>query len=297
MLDEAIAGLAIISHGVYVDATFGRGGHARAILAKLDQQGRLIVFDRDQQAIAAANELAGEDARVSVRHAAFASMLALLPEMVGKVNGILLDLGMSSPQVDDPARGFSFIHDGPLDMRMDHRGEITAAQWLAVTKEQDMARAFKEYGEERFAKRIARAIVAARSAEPLTSTKQLAEIVAKAHPRWEKHKHPATRVFQAIRIAINDEFGQLSAALSQALELLAIGGRLCVISFHSLEDRIVKQFMQREQMGGTSTRGMPFALGEARLICHGRAIKPSLAEVNQNPRARSAVLRIAEKIA
>lgn len=305
-LQEAVDALITDPEGVYVDGTFGRGGHSRLILQKLGMGGRLLVLDKDPEAIAAAESLRMADARVVVGHGSFAELarfVATLPEMTGVhgqvVNGVLLDLGVSSPQLDDARRGFSFTHDGPLDMRMNNNQGISAAQWLATAAEEEIARVIYEYGEEKFSRRMAKAIVAARAQYPLATTKHLADIITQANPAWERHKHPATRAFQGIRIFINDELKDLQIALKAMLELLAVGGRMVVISFHSLEDRIVKQFMQKEVRGDDFPPGVPVTSAQlkprVRLI--GKALKAGDAERGRNTRARSAVMRVAEKIA
>ncbi|WP_110602390.1 16S rRNA (cytosine(1402)-N(4))-methyltransferase RsmH [Salinicola lusitanus] len=299
LLDGAVDALVQSSSGVYLDGTFGRGGHSRAILSRLDDQGRLIAIDRDPAALAVAAEI--DDSRLTVCRGVFAELdrHAEACGVSGQLNGILLDVGVSSPQLDDPGRGFSFLRDGPLDMRMDPTSGTSAAEWIARTNDQEMARVFKTYGEERFAKRIARAIVAARQETPIVGTHQLAEIVKAAHPAWEKGKHPATRVFQAIRIHLNDELEQLTRALDVALESLAVGGRLVVISFHSLEDRLVKRFIRDQSRGDTHLpRGMPVREDQLhkRLKPVGKAMRASDSEVDANPRARSAVMRVAEKL-
>lgn len=287
--------------GIYVDATFGRGGHARHLLAKLGASAQLLGFDKDTQAIAAGDALTAEDPRFAIVHESFADIQLVLNArgLAGQVDGVLADLGVSSPQLDDAERGFSFQNDGPLDMRMDvTRGE-SAAQWLANVAEDELARVLFQYGEERHSRRIARAIVKARAENPITRTRELAEIVAAAHPAWEKHKHPATRSFQAIRIAINNELGDIETFLRAALAVLKPGGRLAVISFHSLEDRLVKQFFQKEAKGDDFPRGLPITVDmlKPRLKIIGKAIGPSAEEVEANPRSRSARLRVAEKIA
>lgn len=300
MLPEVIEGLQICSNGIYVDATFGRGGHARALLAELNEEGRLLVFDRDPAAVEVAEALARTDTRVKVRNTPFSNLYKICEEenWVGKVNGILLDLGVSSPQLDDPTRGFSFKLEGPLDMRMDPSQGLSAAAWLKEAKEAEIAWVLKVYGEERFARRIARAIVRARDKSPILSTHDLAQVIANANPAWERYKHPATRSFQAIRIFINRELDELTLGLNQALEVLAPKGRLAVISFHSLEDRIVKQFISKHEKGDDYPAELPILAAELRPLLRrvGRRILPSSKEVNENIRARSAVLRLAEKI-
>lgn len=300
LLDEAIDALSVQPDGTYIDGTFGRGGHTRALLKRLNEQGTLLAVDKDPQAITVANTMADEDQRITVIQDSFAHIgeRARQYNCFGKVNGILLDLGVSSPQLDESERGFSFLRDGPLDMRMDPTSGIPASDWLMAVRESDLADVLKQYGEERFAKRIARAIVAAREKQSITRTLQLAEIVAKANPKWEKHKHPATRVFQAIRIFINSELTDLEVGLTQCLDVLAVGGRLVVISFHSLEDRMVKRFI-RHHSRGTLPVGLPVSKhdSDARLRVIGKAVKASDKELASNPRARSAVLRVGEKIA
>lgn len=300
LLKEVIAGLALKTSGIYIDATFGRGGHSREILSRLDANGRLLVIDKDPEAIAVANRDFGGDKRVFVKQGSFTLLRTLANEyeLTGKVNGILLDLGVSSPQLDDAERGFSFLRDGPLDMRMDNTQGLDAKTWINQANAQEIAHVLKEYGEERFAKRIANAIVNARKEQTISTTKQLADIVSQANPAWEKHKHPATRVFQAIRIFINEELNDLKTALLQCLDVLAPEGRLCVISFHSLEDRIVKQFLQKQSKGDDFPIDLPIMHQQLNptLRVIGKAIKASVEEIRQNPRARSAVLRIGEKI-
>jgi 16S rRNA (cytosine1402-N4)-methyltransferase len=300
-LQEAVQALVTDPGGVYVDGTFGRGGHSRLILQKLGKQGRLLVIDKDPEAIAAAEALRATDARVAVAHGSFAELPRLMTGLpdVTRVHGILLDLGVSSPQLDDARRGFSFTHDGPLDMRMNNKQGMSAAQWLATAAEEEIARVIYEYGEEKFSRRMARAIVATRAQHPITTTKQLADIVTQANPAWERHKHPATRAFQGIRIFINDELRELQTALQAMLELLVVGGRMAVISFHSLEDRIVKQFMQKQVRGDDFPPGVPVTSAQLkpRLRLVGKALKTSDTERGRNVRARSAVLRIAEKLA
>ena len=299
LLEEAVEALRIKADGVYVDGTFGRGGHSRAILARLGSSGKLIALDRDAVAIAAAIEIA--DPRLAAVHAQFGALREVIRRAgVAHVDGVLLDLGMSSPQLDAAERGFSFRFDGPLDMRMDTSRGQTAAQWLEQSSEREIREVIKRYGEERFAKQIARAIVAARSRGPVDRTRQLAEIVAKAVPAREPHQDPATRTFQAIRIHVNQELEELALMLPQCLEVLNDGGRLVVISFHSLEDRIVKQFMRTHSQPGALPARLPVRAHELpkpslRLI--GKPVFPSRAEIAANPRARSAVMRVAERIA
>lgn len=300
LLNEAVVSVLGTRSGTYVDATFGRGGHTRHLLAQLDAGARVIGFDKDPQAIAAGQELAAEDGRFSIVHDSFASILDVMTRMglVGHVDGILADLGVSSPQIDDAGRGFSFMNDGPLDMRMDVTRGQSAAEWIADVEESELARVLFEFGEERHSRRIARAIVRVRLEAPILRTRQLAEIVAEAHPAWEKHKHPATRSFQAIRIFINNELGDIKQFLGDALAVLCPGGRLAVISFHSLEDRLVKQFFQKEAKGDDFPRGLPITIDmlTPTLKIVGKAIDPSVAEVEANPRSRSARLRVAQKL-
>ncbi|MGL4683149.1 MAG: 16S rRNA (cytosine(1402)-N(4))-methyltransferase RsmH [Hafnia alvei] len=300
LLDEAVNGLNLRSNGIYIDGTFGRGGHSRLILSQLGPEGRLVAIDRDPQAIAAAAEIT--DPRFSIVHGPFSDMASYVRELglEGQINGVLLDLGVSSPQLDDAERGFSFMRDGPLDMRMDPTRGLSAAEWLMKAEEEDIAWVLKTFGEERFAKRIARAIVERNRLEPMTRTHELATLIANASPFREKHKHPATRSFQAIRIYINSELEEIERALSGALEILAPEGRLSIISFHSLEDRIVKQFIRHHSRGPQVPAGIP--LTEAQLRSQGGRklkalgkMKPSGEEVNANPRARSSVLRFAER--
>ena len=298
LLEEAVDGLAVKSDGVYVDGTFGRGGHSRAILARLGPAGRLLAMDRDPDAIAAGRALAG-DPRFSLAHAAFSELAEVARDHgVSEADGILFDLGISSPQIDTPERGFSFRHQAPLDMRMDTTRGVSAADWLNSAPEDEIARVVRDYGEERFAKSVAKAIVAARASEPIATTRQLAEIVADAVRTRERGQDPATRTFQAVRIHVNRELEELAGALPRAVDLLRPGGRLAVISFHSLEDRMVKQFMRAEAKGEELPPEIPVpagALKGGRLRLVGRAIRPTAAEIARNPRARSAVLRVAER--
>lgn len=297
LLDEAVTALAVRPGGTYVDATFGRGGHSRAILAHLEANGRLLALDRDAEAVAAGQ--AWQDERFSIGQAPFSQLAEVAHARgVDAADGILFDLGVSSPQIDTPERGFSFRHDAPLDMRMDTTRGVSAAEWLNEAPEDEIARVVREYGEERFAKSVARAIVAARAQEPIATTRQLARIVAGAVRTRERGQDPATRTFQAIRIHVNRELEELAAALPRAVDLLRPGGRLAVISFHSLEDRMVKRFLRDEARGEELPPEIPVpagAIAKGRLRLVGRAIRPSAAEVARNPRARSAVLRVAER--
>ena len=301
MLDEAIRALDLRRDGTYIDGTFGRGGHSRRILQALGVNGRLLAFDKDEEAVLVAREGFAADPRFSIVHGSFAELAMAVAErgLTRQVDGLLLDLGVSSPQLDDPDRGFSFLNDGPLDMRMNRSSGESAAQWLAVADEEQIASVLREYGEERFARRIARAIVARRKVEPIRGTRDLADLVARACPVKEKHKHPATRTFQAIRIFVNRELQDLQLCLRESLDVLARGARLVVISFHSLEDRIVKRFMRDAAQGPKLPKGLPVRHVETqgRLRVLGKAIHASPDEVMRNPRARSAILRVAEVIA
>ncbi len=300
LLDEAVNGLNLKSDGIYIDGTFGRGGHSRLILSQLGEQGRLYAIDRDPQAIAAAAAIS--DPRFSIIHGPFSALAQYMEErgLTGKIDGILLDLGVSSPQLDDAERGFSFMRDGPLDMRMDPTRGLSAAEWLLQADESDIAFVLKTFGEERFAKRIARAIVERNREQPMMRTKELADVIYAATPVKDKFKHPATRSFQAIRIWVNSELEEIEQALKGALTALAPGGRLSVISFHSLEDRIVKRFMREQSRGPQVPAGLPMTeaqlqkLGGRQLKALGKMM-PGEAEVAENPRARSSVLRIAER--
>lgn len=299
LLQEAVEALVTNTSGFYVDGTFGRGGHSRYLLEKLDDDGRLLAVDKDPAARLAAQELADTESRFDFFHGSFAELPQQLQRMgVEAVDGILLDLGVSSPQLDDGERGFSFMQDGPLDMRMDTTRGETAAEWLSVAGVDEITLVLKEYGEERFARRIATAIVAARSEQAITTTAQLSEVVSAANPRWERHKHPATRAFQGIRIKINRELEDLQALLAAALDMLRLGGRLVVISFHSLEDRMVKRYMRDMARGEQFPPGVPVrdsALNR-RMKLLGKAMRASDEEVAGNVRARSAIMRVAEKI-
>jgi 16S rRNA (cytosine1402-N4)-methyltransferase len=301
LLHEAVEGLAIKPDGIYVDGTFGRGGHSRLILQHLGPNGRLIAIDRDPQAIAEAAKI--QDPRFEIVHGPFSGITTYLAErgLLGKVDGFLLDLGVSSPQLDDAERGFSFMKDGPLDMRMDPTSGQSAAQWLARADVDDIAWVLKTFGEERFAKKIARAIVHDRVTEPYVRTRQLAEMIARVNPSKEKGKHAATRSFQAIRIYINSELDEIETALDGALQALAPEGRLSVISFHSLEDRLVKHFIRKHEKGPEVPRGIPLTeaqlAGGRKLKAVGKALKPSEHEVTENSRSRSSVLRVAQRLA
>ncbi|MDP5054986.1 MAG: 16S rRNA (cytosine(1402)-N(4))-methyltransferase RsmH [Congregibacter sp.] len=300
LLHEAVDALVSSPAGLYVDGTFGRGGHSRGILERLDATGHVFACDKDEEAERDALVLAASDTRFSFARGSFAELPTMLKERgLGPVHGILLDLGVSSPQLDQAERGFSFQHDGPLDMRMDRSRGESAADWIAVASEQEIIDVLREYGEERFARRIAAALVRARSEQPLTRTSQLASIVSEAHPRWEKHKHPATRAFQAIRIRVNRELDDLAALLSLALSVLAVGGRLVVISFHSLEDRLVKRHLRDMSRGPQLPRNLPVRDLEsgAQMRLLGKAVRASDAEIAHNPRSRSAIMRCAEKLA
>lgn len=302
LLDEAVAALAVRADGRYLDGTFGRGGHSRLLLRQLGPDGCLLGFDKDPLAIATGQALAAEDGRFVVVQRSFAELGAEVAQRgwTGTLSGVLLDLGVSSPQLDDPERGFSFLNDGPLDMRMDPSRGVSAAEWIATASEEDIARVFKEYGEERFAKRMARAVVQRRAERPFERTADLAQVLTVANPAWEKGKNPATRAFQGLRIFINNELGDLEAGLEAALEALEVGGRLVVISFHSLEDRIVKQFMRRHAKGEADTlpRDLPIIPEKfvPRLKLMGKPQYASTEEVKANPRSRSAVMRVAEKL-
>ena len=302
LLDEAVDGLAVRAEGCYLDGTFGRGGHSRLILERLGPEGRLLGFDKDPQAISTGQALAAEDGRFVVVQRSFAELgdEIAVRGLAGKVDGVLLDLGVSSPQLDDAERGFSFLNDGPLDMRMNPDAGVSAAEFIATASTDEIARVFKEYGEERFAKRMARAVVERRALKPFERTADLAAVLTEANPAWEKGKNPATRAFQGLRIHINNELGDLEQGLDAALESLAVGGRLSVISFHSLEDRIVKQFMKRHAKGEADNlpRDLPIIpkAFEPRLKLLGKPQFASEAELKANPRSRSAVLRVAEKL-
>ncbi|RLJ18528.1 16S rRNA (cytosine(1402)-N(4))-methyltransferase RsmH [bacterium endosymbiont of Escarpia laminata] len=300
LLDESVAALAIRPDGVYIDGTFGRGGHSRQILDGLGEAGRLIGIDKDPEAITHAQEVFAGDGRFVIERGSFALLAEIAEQqgVTGKVDGILLDLGVSSPQLDQAERGFSFMQEGPLDMRMDPEAGFSAAEWLMGAETKEIADVLKTFGEERHARRIARAIVAARQEQPIRTTRQLSEIVSAANPSWEKGKHPATRCFQGIRIFINRELEDLERFLDQVLEVLAPGGRLAVISFHSLEDRMIKRFMRDQAKGDRFPSGVPVTQAQLdpKLRLLGKAIRAGKAELEENPRSRSAVLRVAERL-
>jgi len=301
MPDEVLQGLAIRQDGIYIDGTFGRGGHSRIILDALGADGRLLALDKDASAVTSnAAAALQDDARFEIEQASFASLAEIVRRRgwLGEVAGVLMDLGVSSPQLDQPERGFSFLKDGALDMRMNVNQGITAAQWLADVSEQELALVLKQYGEERFARRIARAVIERRAIEPIATTRQLAELIEQTVPVRAKNRHPATRCFQAIRIVINQELDDLKKALEQAVTILKPGGRLVVIAFHSLEDRIVKRFFRDEAQGGRFPRGLPVPVDayRPRLKLTGKAQRAGDREVAANIRARSAVLRIAERL-
>ena len=296
---EAVAALVQNPDGFYVDGTFGRGGHSAEILKRLSSKGRLLAIDKDPEACAWANQYFVSDERFVIERGCFED-LALIVERhlgAGRVSGVLLDLGVSSPQLDDSSRGFSFLRDGPLDMRMDPDRGQSAAHWLAVASIDEVTRVLRDYGEEKHARRMARAIVAARDEAPITRTGQLASIITEANPSWEKHKHPATRAFQAIRIFINRELEEIHQLLDSVLDVLAVGGLLVVISFHSLEDRIIKRFIRGHERP-VVPKGLPIRDSEIvrRMRSVGKVIKASEQEIAANPRARSAVMRVAEKL-
>ena len=299
LLHEAVDALNIRPNGIYVDGTFGRGGHSRLILSKLGEEGRLVVFDKDPQAIAVANELAAQDKRVSVVHNGFATFQTALDELgIEKIDGALFDLGISSPQIDEAERGFSFRFDAPLDMRMDPTRGVSAAEWIAAADEQELHEVIKNYGEERFSRQIARAIVSQRETAPIDTTRKLAQLVAQNVRTRERGQDPATRTFQAVRIFINRELEEVKEVLPQVTGRLKEGGRLAVIAFHSLEDRIVKQFVKQYSQPPQLPRWAAVKeadLPQPPLKVVGKAVKPSEEETAANPRARSAVLRVAER--
>ena len=300
LLHEAVDALVTQPEGIYIDGTFGRGGHSREILKRLSGEGRLIAIDKDPEAIAEGQRLNAEDGRFSIVQGSFADMGQIVAQQnLGGVAGVLLDLGVSSPQLDASERGFSFLRDGPLDMRMDPMSGQSAAQWLNAVEEKDIARVLKEFGEERFAKRLAKAVVSAREEASIDTTLKLAKIIADAHPAWEKGRHPATKTFQAIRIFVNNELGDLEKFLDSVLASLAMSGRLAVISFHSLEDRMVKRFIKRHVRGDDFPASVPVTVDQLnrRMRQVGKAIRAKELEVENNVRSRSAIMRVAEKIA
>ncbi len=301
LLNEAVDALAIKSDGFYIDGTYGRGGHSQLLLKRLGQQGRLMGIDKDPLAILHGSEIQKQDDRLTMSQGSFANIRALAENgnYLGEVDGVLLDLGMSSPQIDDAERGFSFLRDGPLDMRMDPTSGISAAQWLNSAEEDEITEVIKRFGEEKFGKRIAKAIIEYRKTNPLQTTHQLVEIIDQAVPVKDKFKHPSTRTFQGIRIFINEELSDLERALDGILEVLRPGGRMVIISFHSLEDRIVKRFIRKHVQGDQYPKGVPILDSELnrRLKSMGKAIKASAEEIQANPRSRSAVMRVAQKVA
>jgi 16S rRNA (cytosine1402-N4)-methyltransferase len=301
LLEPVLDALKIKSDGLYIDGTFGRGGHAAALLERLGAQGQLLAFDNDPDALQFAADRFREESRLIMRHGSFRNLGTVVSELgwQGKVGGVLLDLGVSSPQLDDAERGFSFLNEGPLDMRMNPQAGDSASEWLASASERDIADVLWRYGEERYSRRIARSIVATRDASPITTTSRLAQLIAAAVPGRDFKKHPATRSFQAIRIFINRELEDLQSVLPQVVEALAPGGRLAVISFHSLEDRIVKRFIRDQYRGPQLPPDLPVMPAEYMPILKpvGKQIRADRIEVQNNPRARSAVLRVAERLA
>jgi len=301
LMQEAIDALSIRKDGTYVDATFGRGGHSRLLLEQLGAEGRLIVFDKDPEAIEVATEMQQSDSRIEIVHAAFGEIETQLSSLgsAAGIDGILFDLGVSSPQLDNADRGFSFLREGPLDMRMNPEVGQSAEQWINSADEVEIADVLYQFGEERHSRRMARRVILERAEKRISTTAELAEIIKEANPSWERDKHPATRAFQGIRIFINDELGELERGLAQALKVLKLGGRLVVISFHSLEDRIVKKFIALQASGDNFPRDLPVSqeMLNPKLKSVGKRIKATAAEVERNPRARSAVMRVAEKIA
>ena len=301
LLHEAVDALVTDTDGFYVDGTFGRGGHTAELLGRLSDQGSVLAIDKDPQAISAGQQRFAKDARLQLFHGSFANLQHVAADMgkTGEISGVLLDLGVSSPQLDQAERGFSFMRDGPLDMRMDTSRGLSAAEWIAAAEERDIAWVIKEYGEERFARRMASAVVKERVKAPITGTVQLAGILAAAHPAWERGKHPATKAFQAIRIFINRELEDLEDLLAQIIDNLKVGGRLVVISFHSLEDRRVKRFIRDQEQGIKLPKNLPVRDVDrgVRLVKVGKAVKPAVTEVDGNIRSRSAVMRIAERVA
>lgn len=302
LLDEALEGLSLKSDGIYIDATFGRGGHTRKLLSQLGPKGKLYAIDRDPTAIAVAKELEKEDSRFTILPGPFSGLASYVEELglTGQIDGVLMDLGVSSPQLDDAERGFSFMREGPLDMRMDPTSGRSVAEWLAQAEVDEISTVIKKFGEENWAVHIARAIVKDREQTPFETTKQLADFIARVVPVKDKNKHPATRTFQAFRIYINSELEEVEQALLGSIDVLKSGGRLSVISFHSLEDRIVKRFIRKQSKGDEVPFGIPMTeeqLNKSRTYkAVGKAIKPSKSEIEQNPRSRSSVLRIAQRL-
>lgn len=300
LLSEALAGLAVVGDGCYVDGTYGRGGHSAGLLGRLGPRGRLLALDKDDQAVADGRRRFGADSRFAIEHAGFEDLDTIVESHFGRqrVSGVLLDLGVSSPQLEDPARGFGFSNDGPLDMRMNTSTGVTAAEWLATASEAELAKALRRYGEEPRARRIAAAIVRERTERPIVTTRALADLVLDVVPRGQSKTHPATRTFQAIRIAVNRELEALEHGLDASVAVLAAGGRLVVIAFHSLEDRIVKRFIARESRGDPAYAGLPEIPVHARprMKPIGRLIRPSAEEIARNPRSRSARMRVAERL-
>ena len=301
LLNEAVEALLSDPDGFYVDGTFGRGGHCGELLSRLSATAEVIAIDKDPQAITTGLETFKSDKRITLHQGSFAELAEIVQKAgkYGAVSGVLLDLGVSSPQLDQANRGFSFLRDGPLDMRMDTSKGISAAEWIAGADEKEIARVIKYYGEERYARRMAAAVISARTVKPITRTLQLAEILSAAHPAWERGKHPATKAFQAIRIFINRELEDLEDFLSQIIDCLKVGGRLVVISFHSLEDRKVKRFIRDQEQGIKLPKNLPIRDVERgiRLIKVGKPVKPANKEIVDNIRSRSAVMRVAERVA
>ena len=301
LLHEAINALLIDADGLYVDGTFGRGGHTKELLNHLSGKGRIIGFDKDPVAIDLGKVVFKFEKRLELIHESFSKLHLVLKKRgnLGDVSGVLLDLGVSSPQFDQGDRGFSFLHDGPLDMRMNNSKGMTAAQWIAESDQDELIKIFKTYGEEKFAVPIAKNIIQKRLQEPIETTHQLASIVSEAHPRWKRGQHPATKIFQAIRIHINNELEDLDVLLKNVLKILKIGGKLVVISFHSLEDRKVKQFIREKEKGPVLPKGIPIRdIGHKILLRSvGKSIKPSGLNIQENKRSRSAIMRVAERVA
>ena len=301
LLHEAINALLIDANGLYVDGTFGRGGHTKELLSHLSGKGRIIGFDKDPVAIDLGKVVFKFEKRLELIHESFSKLHLVLKKRgnLGDVSGVLLDLGVSSPQLDQGDRGFSFLHDGPLDMRMNTSKGMTAAQWIAESDQDELIKIFKTYGEEKFAVRIAKNIIQKRFQEPIETTHQLAAIVSEAHPRWKRGQHPATKIFQAIRIHINNELEDLDVLLRNVLKILKVGGKLVVISFHSLEDRKVKQFIREKEKGPVLPKGIPIRNAEHKILLRsvGKSIKPSGFNIEENKRSRSAIMRVAERVA